>query len=126
MRPPIIRSAAPVVALHLLIAWASAGAAPNAATIAAPMPDADDMPMTDYLGLLAQIAPAALDGSKAYLQAFQQRCGRPMQTPELRWAMSNGHGDPLLMAMIRASHLRDRTTMNLVGRQITCERWATR
>ena len=36
--------------------------------------------MADYLGLLAQIAPAAEEGARAYLQAYQQRCGRQLAT----------------------------------------------
>ncbi len=74
------------------------------------------MPMADYLGLLAQIAPAAEEGAKAYMQAFQQRCGRPLSTADLRRAMSAGDGDPVLMAMIRASHLRDTAALAQLGR----------
>jgi hypothetical protein len=43
------------------------------------MPITDDMPLADYLALLAQISPAAHEGAQAYLQAFQQRCGRPVR-----------------------------------------------
>ncbi len=68
---------------------------------------ADDMPLADYLGLLRQIAPAAEDGAKAYLAAFRQRCGRTVSTAELRRAISDGQGDPVLMGLIRASQLRD-------------------
>ncbi len=68
---------------------------------------ADDMPLADYLGLLRQIAPAAEDGAKAYLAAFRQRCGRTVSTAELRRAVSEGQGDPVLMGLIRASQLRD-------------------
>lgn len=67
----------------------------------------DDMPLTDYLGLLGQIAPAAEEGARAYLSAFQQRCGRALSTVELRRSMTQGEGDPVLMGLIRASHLRD-------------------
>ena len=80
-----------------------------------PAAAADDMPLADYLGLLAQIAPAAEDGAKAYLLAFQQRCGRQMSTADLRRAMSDGDGDPVLMAMIRASHLRDTSALAQLG-----------
>jgi len=79
------------------------------------------MPMADYLALLAQIAPAAEEGAKAYLQAFLQRCGRPLVTADLRRATSDGDGDPVLMAMIRASQLRDATTLALLGAQVACE-----
>lgn len=64
----------------------------------------EDVPMDDYLGLLAQISPAARDGAQAYLQAFQRRCGRALTTQELRRAVSDGDGDPVLMGMIRAYH----------------------
>jgi hypothetical protein len=65
------------------------------------------MPIEDYLALLARIAPAAHDGARAYRQAWQQRCGRSLTTAELRVAMAVGDGNPVLMGMIRASHLRD-------------------
>lgn len=90
------------------------------------MPIPDDMPLTDYLALLAQISPAAHDGAQAYLQAFQQRCGRPMRTPELRRAMADGDGDPVLMGMIRASHLRDATALTQLGQRVGCERRSAR
>lgn len=91
-----------------------------------PPPMADDVPLTDYLGLLAQIAPAAGEGARAYLQAFQQRCGRQLTTTGLRQAISDGGGDPVLMAMIRASHLRDSAALDRLGQGIACERWASR
>jgi hypothetical protein len=93
---------------------------------AAPPSVADDMPMADYLGLLAQIAPAAEEGARAYLQAYQQRCGRQLATADLRRAMSDGDGDPMLMAMIRASHLRDSATLAQLAQRIACERRASR
>jgi hypothetical protein len=80
----------------------------------------DDMPLGDYLGLLAQISPAAHDGAQAYLQAFQQRCGRPMRTAELRRAMADGDGDPVLVGMIRASHLRDAAAVTQLGKRVSC------
>jgi hypothetical protein len=115
-----MRSAAWTLASGLVIAAASAGAAPTDA------PSADDMPMADYLGLLAQIAPAAEQGAKAYLQAFRQRCGRPLSTTELRRAMSGGDGDPVLMGMIRASHQGGAATLAQLGSRIACERQASR
>ena len=84
-------------------------------------PITDDMPLADYLALLAQIAPPARDGAQAYLQAFQQRCGRPMKTAQLRRAMSEGDGDPVLMGMIRASHLRDANGIVQLGQRVVCE-----
>jgi hypothetical protein len=92
-----------------------------ASTLSMP-PGSDDMPLADYLGLLSQIAPAAEHGARTYLQAYQQRCARPLPSAELRQAMSDGEGDPVLMAMIRASHLRDATALARLGQQIRCER----
>jgi hypothetical protein len=60
----------------------------QSAAVADALPITDDMPLADYLGLLAQISPAAHEGAQAYLQAFQQRCGRPVRTAELRRAMA--------------------------------------
>ena len=86
---------------------------------------ADDVPMADYLGLLAQISPAAREGAQGYLQAFQQRCGRALTTQELRRAVSDGDGEPVLMGMIRAHHpsqqaQRDATLQQLAQR-IRCD-----
>ena len=106
----------------MVIAVASASAAPASA----PPIAADDMPMADYLGLLARIAPAAEEGARHYLLAFQQRCGRPLATADLRRAMSDGDGDPVLMAMIRASHLRDTAALTRLGPSVACERRAAR
>ena len=122
MRSAIVRSAAQAAAFSVALACVAAGAAPAAA----PPSVADDIPMADYLGLLAQIAPAAEEGARAYLQAYQQRCGRQMATADLRRAMSAGGGDPMLMAMIRASHLRDSATLAQLGQRIACERRASR
>lgn len=89
-------------------------------------PITDDMPLADYLGLLAQISPAAHDGAQAYLQAFQQRCGRAMPTADLRRAISGGDGDPVLMGMIRASHLRDGNALAQFGQRVACDRKGAR
>ncbi len=80
------------------------------------------MPMDDYLALLARIAPAAHDGARAYRQAWQQRCGRALTTAELRVAMAVGDGNPVLMGMIRASHLRDTASLSNLALQIDCTR----
>jgi len=122
MRTAIVRSAAQAATFSVALACVAAGAAPAAA----PPSVADDMPMADYLGLLAQIAPAAEEGARAYLQAYQQRCGRQLAAAELRRAMSDGDGDPTLMAMIRASHLRDSATLAQLGQRIACERRGSR
>jgi hypothetical protein len=109
-------------ALGLATAPARAQTAPPAAA----MPTTDDMPLADYLGLLAQISPAAHDGAQAYLQAFQRRCGRSVSTAELRRAMADGDGDPVLMGMIRASHLRDANALAQLGQRMTCDRRGVR
>ena len=80
----------------------------------------DDMPLADYLGLLRQIAPAAEAGAKDYLASFEQRCGRPLTSIELRRAISQGDGDPVLMGLIRASHLRDASAREQLAGQIRC------
>ena len=72
----------------------------------APSPDSS-VPMNDYLGLLAQIAPAAREGAEAYLLAARRKCRVNLTSAQLRRAMSQGAGDPILMGMIRASQLRD-------------------
>ena len=38
------------------------------------------------------------------MAAFRKRCGRALQTVELRRAFAEGSGDPTLMAMVRATH----------------------
>ncbi len=81
---------------------------------------ANEMPLDDYLGLLQRIAPAAEAGARAYLAAFQRRCGRPMHTSELRRAFSQGDGDPVLLGLIRASHLRDAAGEAQWAQQVRC------
>ena len=81
---------------------------------------ADDMPLADYLGLLRQIAPAAEAGTKDYLAAFEQHCGRALTTTELRRAMSQGDGDPVLMGLIRANYQRDSAAREQLVGQIVC------
>jgi len=120
-----MRSAAWTLASGLVIAGVSAGAAPAAPASAPPIP-AEDMPMADYLGLLARIAPAAEEGARHYLLAFQHRCGRPLATADLRRAMSDGDGDPVLMAMIRASHLHDTAALTRLGPSVACDRRGSR
>lgn len=85
---------------------------------------AGDMPMDDYLALLAHIAPAAHEGARAYRLAWQQRCGRSLTTAELRVAMAVGDGDPVLMGMIRASHVRDSASLASLATRIDCTRSA--
>ena len=79
-----------------------------------------DIPMADYLALLAQIAPAAREGAEVYLQAIERQCRRPLTSAELRRASSEGGGDPVLMGMIRASQLRDAKSVAELARRIDC------
>ena len=78
------------------------------------------------LALLQQISPAAHQGAQAYLQAHERRCRRSLSSRELRQAMAEGDGDPLLMAMIRASHLQDGPGLTRLGEQVSCTRKAAR
>ena len=106
--------------IHLALVAATVGAGAGMAK-AGVEAIADDMPMLDYLDLLGQISPAAQRGAQAYLLALEQRCGRPLRTAQLRQAMADGDGDPVLMAMIRASHLRDTSALGPLGQRIRCE-----
>jgi hypothetical protein len=120
-----MRSALLVTALALAAGLLTNGSrAQTASSVTATQ--ADDVPMDDYLGLLAQISPAAHDGAQAYLRAFQQRCGRQVRTAELRRAMADGDGDPVLMGMIRASHLRDANALAQLGQRVSCDRRSVR
>ena len=117
--------------LQLAVVAAAAGVT-TAMAVAQPAPVDRSVPITDamlladYLALLAQIAPPAREGAQAYLQAFQQRCGRPMKTAELRRAMSEGDGDPVLMGMIRASHLGESNGIAQLGQRVVCDPRAAR
>ena len=115
------RLASTVLAL-LVLAASGAGPASAQTSPAQPNPSAaSDMPMDDYLALLARIAPAAHDGASAYRQAWQQRCGRLLTTAELRVAMAVGDGDPVLMGMIRASHVRDSASLASLAARVDCK-----
>ncbi len=79
-----------------------------------------DIPMDVYLDALAHISPAARDGAQSYLQAFRRRCGRELTTRELRRAVADGDGDPVLMGMIRASYQQDSGTRRVLESSISC------
>ena len=111
----------------LVFALSAAGTTPVFAQTSPAQPGAPgtgEMPIEDYMALLARIAPAAHDGARAYRQAWLQRCGRPLTTAELRVAMAVGDGNPVLMGMIRASHLRDAAALASLAAQIDCTRGA--
>ncbi|MDZ7855941.1 hypothetical protein [Sphaerotilus sp.] len=105
----------PVLAL-----WVAIGAHAQPASAPVSTPTAGEIPMADYLGLLAQISPAAREGTELYLQAVERHCRRSLTTAELRRAMSDGSGDPVLMGLIRASQLRDAKAMAELGQRIEC------
>ena len=113
-----------IVALALAAGLAANGSGAQTAGGVTATP-ADDVPMDDYLGLLAQISPAAREGAQGYLQAFQRRCARALSTQELRRAVSEGDGDPVLMGMIRANHPSQRAqrdiTLQQLAQRIRCD-----
>ncbi len=107
------------------LAESRAHSSPVTQSTSTPASTPDDVPLEDYLALLAQISPAARDGAQAYLQAFAQRCGRPLTALELRKAIAQGSGDPVLMAMVSASHpnqlpQRD-ALLNQLSQRIRCD-----
>lgn len=86
----------------------------------------EDIPLGDYLGLLEQIAPAARQGAQTYLDAFRKRCGQTLTTAELRRAIAEQEGDPVLMQMIRASYLQDTAALSRLSGQVPCHRQEAR
>ena len=119
-----MRSALIVTALALVTGLVATGSSAQTTSGVTPTAAAD-VPMGDYLGLLAQISPAAREGAEGYLQAFQRRCGRSLTTQELRRAVSDGDGDPVLMGMIRANHPSQQAqrdvTLQQLAQRIRCE-----
>lgn len=109
-----------ILMLCLWVALASSAALAQTSPARGPVSGESDMPLSDYLGLLAQIAPAAQEGAQTYLRAFQQRCGRTLTTAELRRSLSQGDGDPVLMGLIRASHLHDTAARDHWVQQLRC------
>lgn len=81
-----------------------------------------DVPMEVYLDALAHISPAAREGAAAYLTAYRRRCGRELTTQELRRAVADGEGDPVLMAMIRASYQQDSGAQRALATSVSCVR----
>ena len=119
-----MRNAPIVIALALVTSLMTNGSSAQTASGFTPAV-ADDVPMDDYLGLLAQISPAAREGAQGYLQAFQRRCGRALTPQELRRAVSDGDGDPVLMGMIRANHPSQQAqrdvTLQQLAQRIRCD-----
>ena len=112
-----MRNALIVIALALVTSLVTNGSSAQTASGVSATP-ADDVPMNDYLGLLAQISPAAREGAQGYLQAFQRRCGRALTKHELRRAVSDGDGEPVLMGMIRANHPSQQAQRDVTLRQL--------
>lgn len=81
---------------------------------------AGEMPLDDYLQALAQIAPAARTAADQYLAAFHRRCGRTLTARELRRAVADGAGDPVLMRMIGAAQQQDQQTLRALAATISC------
>ena len=119
-----MRNALTVAALALATGLMANGSSAQTASGVTPTA-AEDVPMADYLGLLAQISPAAREGAQGYLQAFQWRCRRSLTTQELRRAVSDGDGDPVLMGMIRANHPSQQAqrdvTLQQLAQRIRCD-----
>ena len=127
LRWPVPRHMAQLTALVFLAGLTSfVPALPALAQTSSEPAVTGDVPMDDYLALLQQISPAAHQGAQAYLQAHERRCRRSLSSRELRQAMAEGDGDPLLMAMIRASHLQDGPGLTRLGEQVSCTRKAAR
>ena len=61
-------------------------------------------------------------GRRRVPSAFRKRCGRALQTVELRRAFAEGSGDPTLMAMVRATHQKDTAAVQRLGATIACPR----
>lgn len=81
---------------------------------------ADDVPLAVYLDALAHISPAARIGADTYLAAYQHRCGHPLKTIELRRAIADGNGNPVLMAMIRAASQQDAAMLQRLSGTVPC------
>ncbi len=80
----------------------------------------DDIPLDAYLDTLGRIAPAARAGTDAYLIAFQRRCGRSLTAIELRRAIADGAGEPVLIAMMLAASRHDTAALQRLSRAVSC------
>lgn len=104
-----------IVAILILTSAQTAAAQGRASA-----PLSDDISLDAYLDALAQISPAAREGASAYVDAYQRRCGRSLRAIELRKAVAEGAGDPVLMAMMRAAALRDSASQQRLSASIKC------
>ncbi len=80
----------------------------------------NEVSLDQYLYALGQITPSAREGAEVYLHAFQRNCAKPLTVIELRKAIAEGDGDPVLMSMIRATQLKDSQAMATLSRQVAC------
>lgn len=80
----------------------------------------DDAAMAEYLGLLDQIAPPAREGAEAFMAAFRRKCGRDLRSSELRRAVADGNGNPVLMQMMRAKHDRNESELARLAGLVEC------
>ncbi|RCW65088.1 hypothetical protein [Pseudorhodoferax soli] len=115
----------PRVHLILLIAaWTSGPAfaqtSPAYGQLASPVAPSQDPPLSDYLALLGQIAPAAQSAARTYIAAVRLRCGYEMDAGALRQIMARSGGDPVLMGLIRAEASQDAAARKQLVAQIPC------
>ena len=103
-----------------ILACSLAVATVAAAQAVAPPAGSEEATVSEYLALLGSVAPAAREGAERYLGAFRARCGRALSSVELRRAVSEGDGDPTLMAMIRASALGDAAQLDRLSAALSC------
>ena len=82
----------------------------------------DDVPMEDVLSALGAIHPAARTGAETYRQAFRMHCGRDLTAIELRHALEDGSGDPVLLGLIHAEQTNDGAARHRLVNEITCGR----
>lgn len=80
----------------------------------------DNVPLEEYLSALEQILPAARNGAEAYMSGYASNCGRAITTVELRRAVSERMGDPVLMGLIRAAYYKDAAQMQQLKSVVKC------
>jgi hypothetical protein len=99
---------------------ALAQSSPATGPLSAKAPPNDKIALADTLAFLKQIAPAAGEGARDWLAAVRLRCARDVTPDELRRAISQGDGDPVLMAFIRAAARQDTAARHALVARIEC------
>ena len=99
---------------------ALAQTSPARGPITGPAPASEEQQLADYLRLLQQISPAAESAARAYLAAVRLRCGHALDSAELRRAMAQDGGDPVLMGLIRAAAMQDTAERHRLVAQMPC------